>query len=703
MNEIENFHNQFLDQVSSITEDNEDPKFHQEAFLEVFLNNLQDQGWVLEDNQISAFKTVGGEIHGFAKDIGLKKREDDFSEDRIDLFYCLPIGKPVNAERRKVIQGYDKLSLFVKDVLNDKVLNYDNPSEDEIINLIKNNYKDMNIIRFFVFTDGTSQVDDVVTRIVGGKEVQCRVIDISKLEKLKDLSIEYSSEIDIDFLDYKPPCIEFGSPDVEFKVYQSIFPGDLIANLYADHGGQRLLQLNVRSYLQNRRKVNKGISETLINSPEKFIAFNNGLTIVSNGLEVKDGILKKIKGMQIVNGGQTTVSLYNQRVINKAALKSVNVPVKIIEVNDIEENKDLFQEIALTSNSQNPIKLTDLYSLDDYFIDIEKLSRKTLAPLSKDSTVASVWFFERTAGQFKVFRSQKIGRTSSRKKIRSFDQEYPSSKKGNSFSQVVTKDQIGKSEMAWLQMPDRFAKGGVNCFDAYMKYLDGIKINNKSKKLNIDEKYFKHLISRIILLRTLEDFIAKNNEENGKKRGFHRQPILGYSISMLSKLTNKKIDFDKIWKEQIIGDDLLKLFEEIVPKVREYFVNNAEEHSSSVSEWAKTSSCWKKLSNDLDIEISNDLVFDNDEYNLEHLNNVENNTVNESELPELPENKPKIWNDLLNWGYTTKILTDKEASMISTVERYLINNKEFTRKQLSYAISIWEKSIDSGFEVDKSN
>src|SRR5690606_15027610 len=91
-------------------------------------------------------------------------------------------------------------------------------------------------------------------------------------------------------------------------------PGSILASLYDRFGG-RILEQNVRAFLGDNRKVNKGIRETLRTEPEMFFAFNNGLTVTVADLDADAHAtghteITKVKGFQIVNGGQTTASLY---------------------------------------------------------------------------------------------------------------------------------------------------------------------------------------------------------------------------------------------------------------------------------------------------------------------------------------------------------------------------------------------------------
>ena len=93
--------------------------------------------------------------------------------------------------------------------------------------------------------------------------------------------------------------------------------GDVLASVYEEFG-PRLLELNVRSFLQARGAVNKGIRETINHEPNRFLAYNNGISITATDVRVvplKAGGtgIAWVKDMQIVNGGQTTASIYHVR------------------------------------------------------------------------------------------------------------------------------------------------------------------------------------------------------------------------------------------------------------------------------------------------------------------------------------------------------------------------------------------------------
>jgi hypothetical protein len=131
----------------------------------------------------------------------------------------------------------------------------------------------------------------------------------------------------------------------------------------------RLLEKNVRSFLQFTG-TNKGIKKTIKTSPEKFIAFNNGLTITATGKEIIQSenkvFLKSLKDFQIVNGGQTTASLYFSSK-EGIALSGINVMAKVNVVSDANEDelRSLVSEISLYSNTQTKVSKVDLNSQNE--------------------------------------------------------------------------------------------------------------------------------------------------------------------------------------------------------------------------------------------------------------------------------------------------------------------------------------------------
>ena len=79
--------------------------------------------------------------------------------------------------------------------------------------------------------------------------------------------------------------------------------------------------------------MNKGIWQTINEAPSEFLAYNNGLATVAVNASIKtlkDNYCKiiSLSDWQIVNGGQTTATVY-EALVDKLELRDVLVPVKL--------------------------------------------------------------------------------------------------------------------------------------------------------------------------------------------------------------------------------------------------------------------------------------------------------------------------------------------------------------------------------------
>jgi hypothetical protein len=87
---------------------------------------------------------------------------------------------------------------------------------------------------------------------------------------------------------------------------------DFLKNYKAKTGDLDILyEKNVRKFLGNRRKVNRGIETTLLTKPERFGLYNNGITIVVEGFERQpNNIEYELTEPFVVNGCQTTRTIW---------------------------------------------------------------------------------------------------------------------------------------------------------------------------------------------------------------------------------------------------------------------------------------------------------------------------------------------------------------------------------------------------------
>ena len=92
---------------------------------------------------------------------------------------------------------------------------------------------------------------------------------------------EYALEVDFEKYFGQPIEVIQAANEESFESFLCVLPAEGLAKLYRRESS-RLLEKNVRSFLQFRG-VNKGMKETIRNEPHRFIAFNNGITIMLQG------------------------------------------------------------------------------------------------------------------------------------------------------------------------------------------------------------------------------------------------------------------------------------------------------------------------------------------------------------------------------------------------------------------------------------
>ena len=104
---------------------------------------------------------------------------------------------------------------------------------------------------------------------------------------------------------------------------------------------------NVRDY-QGDTTVNQGIIETINTTPERFVLYNNGITIVCENYILKNQKLR-VDRPQIVNGCQTCNALFSIYQKDSNKLDNIYVSIKLIATKDWE----ISSNIVKSTNKQN--------------------------------------------------------------------------------------------------------------------------------------------------------------------------------------------------------------------------------------------------------------------------------------------------------------------------------------------------------------
>ncbi|WP_405551758.1 AIPR family protein [Streptomyces sp. NBC_01171] len=151
--------------------------------------------------------------------------------------------------------------------------------------------------------------------------------------------------------------------------YQGTVPASNIAEWYRAHES-RLYEQNLRQSL-GTTPVNSGMLSTLVNEPDNFWLFNNGVTVLCDQLEEEwpgrrrpdEPVHLRISGVSVVNGAQTVAAAHRAMEAAPEAVEDAEVTVKVIVVD--KNMPGLSQRITETTNTQNHVEQRDFIALDE--------------------------------------------------------------------------------------------------------------------------------------------------------------------------------------------------------------------------------------------------------------------------------------------------------------------------------------------------
>ena len=330
----------------------------------------------------------------------------------------------------------------------------------------------------------------------------------------------------------------------------------------------------MRSFLQARGNTNRGIRETILKQPDRFLAFNNGISATARSISfVRSGdgslAVARIDDLQIVNGGQTTASLAAALHRDGADLSHVAVQMKLTVV-EPETMDELVPYISQYSNTQNRVTGADFSSNAPFHIAIEGLSRSIWAPAPEGTQRQTHWFYERARGQF----ADELARARTPAQKREFKAKNPPSQK-------VTKTDLAKFENSWEQRPHVVSLGAEKNYEEF-------RLRLADNERQPDVAYFERLGAKAILFRTAEKLIS------AQKFGGYRANIVTYTIAKLSHATSHRLDLAAIWKGQRLSDATAEAVTEISRLVFAV-ITDPPERVRNISEWCKRLDCWKRV------------------------------------------------------------------------------------------------------------
>lgn len=422
---------------------------------------------------------------------------------------------------------------------------------------------------------------------IAGKIIEYNIWDINRLESnWNNTTPEF---IEIDLTKFTPngiPCLLANEVQESYKSFLCIIPGHILADLYLEYGS-KLLEGNVRSYLSATRKVNRGIRNTAINEADKFFVYNNGISATASTVVINNDTnglrITHITNLQIVNGAQTTATLAEVRrntTEHQRRLSNVYVQMKLTEV-DSHQAEDLIPSISRYSNSQNAVSEADFFANHPYHLEIEKLSRRILAPATSGAQYETHWYYERLRAQY----TNDVNRSRTKRDRDLFTRRNPK-------IQLITKTDLTKVFGCWWLIPHMVSRGAQTNFQFIAPKL--IELWNTDRNA-INEWYFQNLVAMSIIYRSTQAIVS----EQSWYEGGYRANIVAYTLSKLihhvkTKHPNFGLNLLSVWRTQQVSD-LLSQQIAIIAKTAFDVITNPPNRAYNITQWAKRDVCWSQL------------------------------------------------------------------------------------------------------------
>ncbi len=548
--------------------------------------------------------------------------------------------------------------------------------------------------RFYILTDKklSERVKNIQKSSIGGKKVDLNAWDINRFFQLYT-STQGKEEIEIDSSTVNGGGIPFvkATDGEDYSAYLAVVPGQFLADIYLQYGS-RLLEGNVRSFLSIRGKVNKAIRGTILQEPDMFFAYNNGIAATASAIETttengKD-LITKISDMQIINGGQTTASIANAVIQDKANLDGIYIPVKISVV-DHDKAKEMIPIISRSANSQNKVDEADFFSNHPYHVRIEEYSRRVLAPPVDGNQYQTAWFYERARGQY-VQEQMKLTR-SERKRYQL----------KNPKTQLLRKVDVAKFINSYEQKPHIVSRGAQfnmrNFADSIAKQW-----NPTDQSTVFNEYYFKKLIALAILFKTTEKIVSA--QEWYQEIKAYRANIVTYSVAVImhqieKKHAGKTIDFLRIWNTQSISSELEA---QLIKTTREVFdfITRDDRTTLNVTEWCKKEDCWKRAENyDFSLldKFTDTLISTGDEQTEKEIAQKEQKVSNQINAEiELINLGADYWKKVLDFGRNDRLLSEMEDGLLSVAANFDTTGRVPSDKQAKLIMQIRSRLFDEG-------
>lgn len=673
---LNHFYQNFMEEVL-VASDMETSGWNKDDFLtSIMLEYLEETGEV-NDSIMCPFRSYGLQLNAYSI--------DEYYTN-MDLFVSIysDSNTPKSVSRSEVDAAIKRAIQLYQKAINDLYTSFEKDNDTYEFAITVNEKKNMiRSVRICALTNGLVKPIPFKNITIDNAEISFAIWDIDRLYRCV-ISGKMRETIEIDFEEkfgVTIPCIENGTSD-KYSVYLAIISGELLASLY-DEYRDRLLEKNVRSFLQVKGAVNKGMRDTLRDEPDMFLAYNNGISVTAESVEIvrdENGkpSIRSIRDMQIVNGGQTTATIFNAHNDKKIAvdLSKVFVQMKLSVITSPRDMDEIVPRISAFANTQNKVQVADFSANDPYHRRVEELSRTIWAPAVNGLKPVN-WFYERARGQY----ADMLSRETTTLRRKQFKETHP----------VFTKTDLAKYENTWDQMPYYVSEGAQKNFHRFTMRV------NEHKAMLPDEKYYQYLVAKAILFRWTEKLVQQ------QQYGGYRANIVTYTLAYLSYKTAQRIDLEKIWKDQALSQELERTIVDISAIIRDIIINPPG--GANVGEWCKKEKCWnavKECAYVIPEALQAQLV---------EAGYVSTKPIPTSSIASLTADdqkiidqaaavSPEVWFALSRWAKETNNFQPWLRSMLFSVGTLVGRGRKPSIKQSGHAMKAFEDAKAKGFVAE---
>lgn len=694
MKEISKFYKSLVQEVVIRQRANEEGDSQEQTFTRYCMELLSEAGET--ENYDIAFLERG---LGTKNQLKINGYAISDNYETVDLFISLYEGseEPTTIHKEDIDTAATRLKNFFRKAIYSELLNEIEESSTifEFVNTL-GTYKELrdSLIRVnaFILTNGIYKGEIPSHTEISGYKIIYRVFDINYLYQISE-DAHAPITINLEEGGWQIPCLHAPSSNEDYDAYVAILPGDFLYEIYDIYGG-RLLEQNVRSFLQFTGKINQGIRDTIKKAPHMFLAYNNGIAATADSMDVdSDGIIKSISNFQIVNGGQTTASIYHTKKKDKVDISNIYVQVKLSIVKKKDEYTKIVSDISKFANTQNKVNNADFSANNLVLVELEKVSRYVMTPITPERSMQTYWFFERARSQYKNSRL-KEGFTSSRQKA--FDLKYPK-------NQMFTKVELAK----YINCFEEIYEGGKLVISPhivvrgseknYAQFIAKVLPTNPKKITNV---YFEDTIAKAILFKAADQLYG--TKRTGNNIGELKSVVVPYTIGLLNHLTGGRIDLYRIWKNQKISNALSNLIYSLMQQVNPFIMRISP--SNNYLEWAKKEECWLAIRNNKDWEFDLDSIED-DLIDPDHpvTRKVTVNTVvndkSEHDLKVVKSIPYKLWQKIADWGAESGELSLNLQSKAREIAHDLKFNHKLSSATVARGMTIFDCVCEENYEL----